>query len=452
MKVLFIFPPLTMEERYSKRVGSVGGYLAPLGLAYMASVLLREGHDVKITDAPALGFTNTDVLKEIGKWEPDFIGMTALTSMIQRVSELGRKIKEQHPDTVLGIGGPHATIMPRETLRDTKADFVIMGEGEITIPDALRNVRKSKKAGIIQGKPVEDLDSIPFPARDLLPMERYTALPNNYKRDPHTINMITSRGCPYQCTFCCKAIYGMRYRLRSVGNVMEEIRQVAEKYNAKEIAFWDDLFTMRRKWVMGLCDEILKEGLDIAWSCETRVNMVDREMLAKMKRAGCWNIFYGIEAGDQRLLDNIQKGTTLEQARKAVRITKQSGIEVRGSFMIALPGETPELARSTIRFAIELDPDYAQFTVTTPFPGTRLYNEASKWGRLSRRFNEYNEWNPVFVPRGYRDAEEVKEIHREAFRRFYMRPGYILKRISRTRSLSDFRRNLTGLKMIMGFR
>ncbi len=451
MKVALVFPPLTMNERYSKSVGDIGGNLAPLGLAYLAAVLREDGHEIVIIDAPTLGMSSEDVITELSRFGPDAIGMTALTSTIHRTAELSRLIKEGLPKASIVIGGPHATILPQDTLRKTGADVVLVGEGEITIRDIMRNPAKYRKRRVVIGKRVEDLDSIPFPAWDLLPLHLYKSLPNNYKRSRHVLNMITSRGCPFRCTYCCKDLYGSMYRMRSVENVIEELKYLKKEHGIREVAFWDDLFTMRREWMIEFCDRLLEEKLDVAWSCETRVNYVDYEMLRKMKDAGCWNIFYGIEAGDQQLLNNIRKGTTLSMIRKAVRMTKKAGIEIRGSFMIALPGETPKLARKTIEFAIELDPDYAQFSITTPFPGTELYEKAEEWGTLSKDFNEYNEWNPVFVPKGYRNADEVRRVHREAFRRFYLRPKYIMKRIMKIRSPNDIMKNVLGLRMIMSF-
>ena len=264
MKVLLIFPPMTMKERYSKKVGNVGGHLAPLGIAYMAAVLEKAGHKVSILDAPAMGMTSDNVLEEIEKTNPKFIGISAITSTIHRVVEISRKIKEKYPNIILGIGGPHVTIFPEKTLKDTQANFVMTGEGEVSIIDALKNIKKLDGKRIIHGKPVNDLDSVPFPARHLLPMDKYTSLPNNYIRSPHVINMITSRGCPYRCTYCCKAIYGMRYRQRSVRNTIEEIKKVIKDYGAQEIAFWDDIFTIRRDWVLNFCKELKRRRIDIA--------------------------------------------------------------------------------------------------------------------------------------------------------------------------------------------
>ncbi len=451
MRVAFVFPPLTMKERYSKSVGDIGGNLAPLGLAYLAAVLRQDGHEVMILDAPALRLGADDVVRRLSDFGPEMIGMTALTSTIHRTAEMSRLMKKSFPRAAIVIGGPHATIMPEDTLKKTGADVVLAGEGEITVREIARDLGRFRKKRIVVGERVEDLDSVPFPAWDLLPVHLYTSLPNNYKKSRHVLNMVTSRGCPFRCTYCCKDLYGVMYRTRSVDNVMAELRFLRKRYGIREVAFWDDLFTMKRDWVMEFCDRLIAEGMDMTWSCETRVNYVDYEMLKKMKQAGCWNVFYGIEAGDQKLLNNIRKGTTLDMIRKAVRMTRKAGLEIRGSFMIALPGETPELARKTIKFAIELDPDYAQFSITTPFPGTELYEKAEEWGTLSKDFNEYNEWNPVFVPRGYRNAGEIRKMHKEAFRSFYLRPKYIVKRIMKIRSPDDVVKNILGLRMILGF-
>jgi radical SAM superfamily enzyme YgiQ (UPF0313 family) len=237
---------------------------------------------------------------------------------------------------------------------------------------------------------IQNLDALPFPARDLLPMDKYIPLPNQYKRKP-VANLMALRGCPYQCTFCsANAVFGCSLRMRSAQRVYDEIKQLVDTYGIREISFWDDTLTVNKKWLHELCDLIISNHLDITWSCYARVNTVDLDLLKKMKKAGCWNIFYGIESGNQELLDRIKKGITLDQIRNAVKLTKKAGIEVRGSFMIALPGETPEMAHKTIDFAIELDPDYAQFSITTPYPGTELFEQAKQYGELSGDFSKFH--------------------------------------------------------------
>ena len=195
----------------------------------------------------------------------------------------------------------------------------------------------------------------------------------------------------------------------------------------------------------------MKETPGLPWTCETRVDRVDKETLKLMARAGCWKIGYGVESGNQELLNTIKKGITLDQARQAVKWTKDSGIEVGLSFMLALPGETPEKARQTIEFAKELDPDYSQFCITTPYPGTELYEKAKEYGTLIQDFSAYTIWNPVFVPKGYRGQDEVLKMQRGAFRAFYYRPSYIAKRLLKIRSIGDLKRNIEGQRVTSKF-
>jgi radical SAM superfamily enzyme YgiQ (UPF0313 family) len=468
MKVLLLFPPVTLKERYSKDMKDdeeIGGHLPPLGLLYLSAILKERGIDVKLIDATASALDESDILESIGKESPDIIGISTLTPTFQRIKEMAKKIKLEFPDTPIVMGGPHVSIFPSETLEENSyIDYIVFGEGEYTLLELVETLKGRgdfskikglayREEGVVKKNEardiIKDLDSLPFPARDLLEMEKYSPLPNNYKQLPLT-NMLVSRGCPFHCSFCCKAIVGRVYRIRSVENVIAEIKELREKYNIKEVAFWDDVFTVKRKWVLEFCDRLKEEGIDISWTCESRVNLVDLELLKKMKEAGCWNIFYGIESGDQQLLDNIDKGIKVEQIRNAVKWAKEAGLEIRGSFMLGLPGETPELARKTIQFAIDLDVDYAQFSVTTPFPGTKLYDDADKFGTLTRDFDRYTEWNPVFIPHAYKNEEELEKIHREAYRRFYIRPSYFLKRISKINSLGELKRLYKGFNFLTG--
>ncbi len=446
MKVLLVFPPLSAKERYDKNVSASSGTLPPLGLCYMAAILEKKGHVVKIIDCPVNSYTQDNVLKEIENFKPDWVGLSAITLLIDRAIEITNLIKGKHPKIKILIGGPHATIMPKETLKQTKASIVISGECE----DVLANIIEGKiKKKIVYAKPIKDLDKLPFPARHLLDMKKYTSLPNNYRYSSNVFQILTTRGCPYTCTYCASA-NGI-FRQRSVENVIAEIKHLIKDYNIREIAFWDDIFTMNRQWVIDFCDTLKQEKIKLAWSCETRLNLIDSELARKMKKAGCWNIFLGIEAGVQELLDNVKKRTTLDVIRKGMKAVKKAGIEVRGAFMLGLPGETPELARKTIDFAIELDPDYAQFSLTTPYPGTELYKTYEKWGKLDKNFSKYHIWAPVFLPHGYKSFDELKAMQEDAFRKFYFRPKYIIKRLLRVRNLNDLRRNLNGLKFILSF-
>jgi anaerobic magnesium-protoporphyrin IX monomethyl ester cyclase len=282
-------------------------------------------------------------------------------------------------------------------------------------------------------------------------MEKYLPLPNQYKRKP-VIHMIVIRGCPYSCAFCSNnAIFGRKIRSRSPESVVEEIEFVKKKYGAKEISFWDDMLTVNKNWIYRFCELLTENKTNVTWTCLARVDSVNKEMLAKMAKAGCWNIFYGFEAGSQMLLDNINKGITLDQIRNAVKWTKEARIEIRGSFMLALPGETPELAEKTIAFAKELNPDYAQFSITTPYPGTRLYDDAEKWGKLTKNFSVYHGWDAVFIPYGYKNKKQILELEKKAVRSFYFRPAFIFNTIKNIRSWEDLKRYYKGLRFLLGF-
>ena len=320
--------------------------------------------------------------------------------------------------------------------------------------DGLKQIKgiifKNKNGEIIKNPPrenIKNLDDLPLPARDLFPMERYIPLPNQYKKLPLT-NMVVIRGCPYFCSFCDQA--GTGARRRSPQKVIEEIKDCVERYGIKEISFWDDTMSYHKKWMREFLDLLIKENLDLVWSCYAAVNTVDKEILKLMRKAGCWNIFYGYETAIEELAENIQtnrKNKNFERMKQVAKWTKEAGIEVRGSFLIGLPGETPELAKRTVQNAIELDPDYAQFTLVCPYPGTKLAKEIEqgKWGKfITRDLEEYQCWNVTWLPEGYKSPKELKEMERYAFRKFYLRPSYILKRILKIRTLEDIKRYLKG--------
>ena len=222
-----------------------------------------------------------------------------------------------------------------------------------------------------------------------------------------------------------------------------------EKYGVKEIDFWDDLWGVNEQWVLRFCDLLIKENLDITWACETRVDRVNENVLKKMKEAGCWNIFYGFESGSQRLLDNVRKGVKLRQIKKAMLITRKAGIEVRGNFMLALPGETPELAQKTIDFAKELNPDYVRFNTLTVLPGTELFEHYKEYGKRESEYKKLHGYEPGFVPFGYRNKKEVEYIRKKAFKEFYIRPSYFMRRLMKIRTFEDIKRHIRGVSAVM---
>ena len=365
-------------------------------------------------------------------------------------------IRETIPNTKIVVGGPHPTIFPKQTMEEVpEIDFVGIGEGEriiVELLDAIENKRPiSGVKGILYRKnnniimnefrePIKDIDALPLPDRNLLNMKKYKPAPTYYKKLPSYI-MLTSRGCPFNCTYCSK-IFGRLYRYHSVDRIIKEMKILIYKYGAREIIFRDDTFTINKDHVRNLCNEIIKQELNekIKWTCMTRVHLVDRDLLLLMKKAGCWSIHYGIESGNQRLLNLIRKGITLEQCRNAIKWTKEFGIETKTFFMIGLPTETKEESMKTLKFTKELDPDWIQVTITVPYPGTELYETAKKDGTLkSFKWEDYQTWagwsdkDLVYTPEE-RNAEELKKLQKKAMRDFYFRPKFIIKQIKNLRS------------------
>jgi anaerobic magnesium-protoporphyrin IX monomethyl ester cyclase len=477
--ILFIYPHYSVKERYGNRsIGRVGGHLPPLGLAQLASFIREQSFTVELLDAVALDLQIQQVIERIAAMQPHAVGITALTSSFHNAISLASQIRTTFPDILTLVGGPHASAAPTMVMNEHLCfDLLVFGEGEFTLLEIMdryrdKDYKRSKLlcdsaqlAGIdgivfrndiesIQTAPrqlIDNLDSLPFPARDLLPTECYIPLPNQYRQLP-VIHMTTTRGCPNNCSFCSAgAVFGRKVRRKSVQRIIEEIEYVVSHYGAREISFWDDNMVLNRNWMMALCDALLSSHLDITWTCYARVDAVDPALLGKMKAAGCFNIFYGFESGSQHLLDLIDKKIRLKDSIRICRWTREAGIEVRGSFMLGLPGETPELARQTIRFALELDPDYAQFCLTTPYPGTRLYKQAKQFGRLSDKLCDYHGWKPVFVPYGYDSQEQLMGMERLAMLRFYFRPRYWLRTLRKVQTWKDFQRVLKGFRMALGF-
>ncbi|MFA4907186.1 MAG: radical SAM protein [archaeon] len=471
----FVFPPISASERYGgRKLPEALGHLPPLGILYLAAMMEKNGFSCKVLDGPVSGMDATQAAEAVVAERPHIVCVSSITATFYRSIEVAKKIREELPDTPILIGGHHATIMPFEVMKEPCFDIIVYNEGELTFLELMNEFRKNPRlledkerlkeikgiyfrandGSIIKTEPrepIQNLDELPFAARHLVDMAKYKPLPNQYKRLPAT-NFVAIRGCLYGCTFCSNpAIFGHKIRAFSPRRTVDEIKFLGEKYGIKEISFWDDVFTINRKWTEEVCDLLISEKVDVTWSCYSRVNGIDPELLAKMKKAGCWNIFFGIESGNQESLNLIRKGTNLEIIRRAIKMCKKAGIETRGSFIIGLPGETPEMARKTVEFAKSLDLDYAQFCICTPFPGTEMFNTAEEYGTLNKEYDRYQIWSPVFVPKGYKDAKELEDMEKYAMRSFYLRPKYVIGRILSIRSFTDIKKYFEGLGFVMGF-
>lgn len=464
MKLLLINPPYDIE-RYMGNLGNVGWVIPPAGLLSIASYLEKNGVKVKIYDAQV---EERPLISEIRKFKPDIIGITCVTSLFYSMKETAKKIKENF-DIPVVVGGVHPTVLPEETLKDRNIDFVIRGEGHITTLEllkALRTKRFSRIKGISyrrngkivhnQDRPlIKNLDDIPYPAYHLIDFEKYRTSPD-LDFGSRSITVYSSIGCPYNCTFCANPVLTKRcYRQRSVNNLMGEIDMLIKKYRINFLMIGDNDFTVNRKWTMDFCREYIKRGYNsIPWETSVRADQLDEELLSMMKKAGCKLLSLGLESGVQRILDIMNKRVTVAQLERGVKLVKDSGIIVRGSFILGMPTETREESLETIRFSRKLPLDQVRFAIATPFPGTELFemakNEGMKvddWTKFSLMVG-YTDYDPVYVPKG-RTAKELKELQRKANLGFFLRPRQVLVMIKRIRSLRDMKKIFKGFFYLM---
>jgi radical SAM superfamily enzyme YgiQ (UPF0313 family) len=374
MKILLISPPYPSSECST----------IPMGLSYIAAVLQKEGHEVQVLDFLLQRYSPRKVRAKISEFDPNMVGITSVTLNFFTASNILKVCKRANPDITTMMGGPHVTFTAEETLKTHPwIDIVVRSEGEYTMADVARGKRLEDTPGISfrrngnvmhteSRKLISDLDELPFPARRLFPIARYLAY------NPEC-GLVTSRGCPFDCIFCVgHKMVGRKTRYRDVKMVCDEIEDIL-RLGFRGINIVDDLFTLSRKHVLGLCDEILSRKLRFKWTCFARVDTVDDELLRRMKEAGCYYTCYGVESGNQDILDSAKKKITLDEIRRAVRLAKDNGINVLASCILGLPGETKETIRQSMEFVRELNTPYG-FHLLAPFPGTEVREKAKEYG------------------------------------------------------------------------
>jgi len=363
----------------------------PLGLAYIAAALKQNGIVVSLIEARTQSLSHDEVIQKVEKEKPQFVGITAITPRIDSALYLAEKVKEIDPNIRVILGGPHIHFEHKNIINDDFVDFCVRGEGEITVLeliDCLSNsgdLAKVKGITFKQGNDVivnpdrpfvQDLDAFAFPARELMHNPAYHGL---WTEGQTFSSVLATRGCPYHCAFCAApAIWGRKHRRRSVENVLDELEEIYQKFGVRYVRFVDDLLIVDKKWTIDLCRGISDRGLsDLIWACDGRVGLMSEELLYEMKNVGCLVIFYGIEFGNQRILDICKKGFTIKQVREAIDVTARVGISSYGYFMMGYPTETVETIEDTINLAKDLalnhGMDSAGFSIVTPFPGTSLF-------------------------------------------------------------------------------
>ena len=458
MKILLINPPLSriIDSSLPKILLEKGDPMPPLGLMYLAGYLEKyTDYQIKILDCQIKKIDYNQLKNFVIQEKPDVVGITTTTFTLLDVIKTAEIVKKTNPEIKIILGGPHVHIYPEETIKIKEIDYCVLGEGEKPLKELLNNIDSPELLHQVKGivfkykgkvintglrELIQNLDSIPFPARHLTPYKKYGSV--LAKRFPVT-TMFTSRGCPFKCLFCDRPHLGNIFRARSAKNVVEEMEQ-CQKMGIKEIFIYDDTFTVNRQRIIDICTEIQKKNLHITWDIRARVDTVDQELLKMMKQAGCQRIHYGVEAGTEKILSILRKGITLKQIRNAFEWSKKIGIETLAYFIIGSPQETREDIEETIKLAKKLKPDYANFSIMTPYPATDIYKLGLKTKVLSHDYWKEFAQNPRsdFIPFFWEEILSQKELIQlveKAYRSFYLSPGYIIRKILKLRSWSEFK-------------
>ena len=470
MRILLINPPIDSVLEHG-HVSPVTQYLfynsAPLGILYIASMLEKHEHTVAVIDAAAELLNVEKTVQRVQDWQPDVIGIGSFTVTFETTVRLANALRKAFPTLPMVLGSYHVTLVPHEAMSHTAFDVGVMHEGEFTMLDLVnyfadhahddisglpdidgicyREPDDSEQGWkLVKTKPREkftDLDLLPKPARHLLPKSiTYKPVPiDNHGMPKYT--MITSRGCPHACAFCQKARTG--YRSHSAKYVVDEMEELVEKYGAKDIAIVDSLFCANKRRVHAICDEILARGLEkkISWTCSSRVEVVDKPLLQKMKDAGCWRTRFGIESGHDTVLDFISKGITQEKIKAAITAADEVGLRPKAFFMVGHMPDTRQTILDTIAFAKSIPLHDVTVQINTLLPETPQLEiwerEGHKWGRIvNSTTDEKSFWEPTFVPWGL-ESDDLISLHRQFYREFYLRPATLKRHLTAIKNPHD---------------
>jgi anaerobic magnesium-protoporphyrin IX monomethyl ester cyclase len=463
MKCALIIPAWAPEDIFSSRTaGSQINYWQPLGTLYVAAAMQKAGHVVRFYNGAFM--SHEEIMAQVKEFQPKFTGLYSTAFGWDKARRTAAELRRQLEGVFITVGGPYPVAVQEKCLHDCPdLDAVVTGEGEITVVEMLARLESGEDfdgvAGVVfrQGENIKknaprpliaDLDSLPFPARELLgEAGKYIPPPATYKRKPVAVIM-TARGCNRHCLYCFQIDKhrksGIRYR--SVENVMDEVELVLRQ-GYREIKFIDDTLAADYSRAMTIAAEIKRRGLDFTWFASAVVNQVDKPLLQAFKDAGCWAILFGAESGVQKDLNAIRKGITPDQIRSAVKAAKEVGLTVYTPFLFGIPGQTYEDGLKTIEFALELDPDIANFHAITPFPGTELYDNIEKYGTMSDDLTDYTYQGAAFVPYTM-TRDEIAELRQLALKRFYSRPKFLWRRMLALRSINDILAAWQGVKSL----
>jgi radical SAM superfamily enzyme YgiQ (UPF0313 family) len=438
--VVLCEPPYVCWDRRRDRVRQGEETIPGLGILMLAAVLREQGYRVHLDDAKAHGTPVEDVAHRIAALRPDYLGLSATTISVTNAGRIAQRVKALVPGVVTILGGAHVSAIPERTLAAfPSVDFAIVGEGEISLVDLLARLERGqaiedvaglvyRRDGRVYANPrapyIDDLDALPPPAWDLLPdfPHRFRPTLFSYPRTP-VATLITSRGCPFSCTFCDRSTSGRKGRMHSVDGVLRLCQMLVDR-GVRHINFLDDLFTVRKQRVIDLCHAFLDRGFTFSWSCNSHPNLLDASTMQLMRRAGCWQIAYGIESGSQRVLDVVKREVRIPRMRETLRMTRAAGIRAKGFLMLGHPTEGLDSLAETAAFLRTVDLDLCQITKFTPYPGTPAYPTIHQHGAFVEDWERMNAMNFVFVPNGL-TADMLEEHFDHCYRAFYSRPDVL---------------------------
>lgn len=430
----------------------------PLGIGYLSAYLKKNGIKTKIIDALREELNNEALLRRIIFEKPDVVGITCLTAFYKEVVDLSNKVNANNIRCI--IGGVHPTFLPYDTLRDSKADFIICGEGEIALLELIKNGfnhknipgvlsrenLEEKEKPIQKAQRIENLDDLPFPDWEELNPNLYSKAPHGAFVENFPIGTImTSRGCPHACTYCASpAFYDRKIRFRSPENVIKEIKYLIDQFQVKEIHFEDDNLTLRREHIEQICNLIIEGGLNISWMCPNgiRADKVDEPLIKLMKRSGCYNIVFGIESVNPRILKNVKKEVKIDTIKESIDIVARNGISCQGFFIFGLPGETKETIEENIRFAKKTKLTRAVFLMLDILPGSEMWDELK--GKFEPKWDKISYKEPEWIPEGLTKSY-LMQAQTRAYRSFYLRPT-IFFRLARSIRLKQIQFLLKQLR------
>lgn len=433
-------PPFLFWDRSMDRLRRGEETIPGMGVLVLAAVARARGYRVHLIDAKQQGGSVEGVSREIAALRPDYLGLSATTISVTNGARIAECVRGLVPGVVTILGGPHVSAVPRRTLEAFPSiDFGVVGEGEVSLFELLARLERGaavddvpglvwRQASAVRANPrapyIDDLDTLPPPAWDLLPDFPHRFQPSlfSYPRTP-VATLITSRGCPFSCSFCDRSTSGRKGRMHGVEYVVRLCRHLAGR-GVRHVIFVDDLFTVRKQRVVDLCRAFLDEGLRLSWSCNSHPNLLDFDTLQLMRRAGCWQIAYGIESGSQRILDVVKHEVRIPKMRETLRMTRAAGIRAKGYVMIGHPTEGLDSLAETAAFLREVELDLCQITKFTPYPGTPAYPTIREHGTFTEDWERMNAMNFMFIPSGL--SEEILETYFDhLYRAFYTRPDVL---------------------------